>query len=801
MAIERALTPFLPFDAEEQDISVEVLLPDEDGEYVEEVEEEQNLPFDANLAEGMDEATLQALSSTLISGYDADRNSRSDWEKTYVKGLDLLGLRFEERTKPWDGASGVFHPLLTEAVVRFQSQTIQEVFPAKGPAKTTITGKETPDILRQAVRVANYLNYTATVTMAEYRNETEKLLFTLPIAGSAFRKVYFDPAKGRPCAMFVPPEDLVVSYGASDLASAPRATHVMKRTPNELRKAQVSGFYVDVELDDPQPNPDDVSKKLAKLTGEEEKYSFDGRYTLLEMQVEIDLAGFEHTDDGDEPTGIMLPYVVTIEKSSGTILGIRRNWDEEDPHTSPIQHYVHYQYLPGLGFYGFGLVHMIGGLAKSATSLLRQLIDSGTLSNLPGGLKARGLKIKGDNSPIRPGEFRDVDVPAGSIKDNISWLPYKEPSSVLYQLLGDLVQEGRRFASAADVKAADINAEAPVGTTLAVLEREMKVMSAIQARVHHAMGSELKMISTLVKDYGPEKYPYATDEEYTVEADFDDRVDVIPVSDPNAGTMAQRIMQYQAALQLSASKPDLYDEALLHRQMLEVLGIQEADRIIPTEDDMKPVDPVTENMAILNGKPVKAFLYQDHEAHIETHLSAKDNPDILKIIEQSPNAKVIAAAMAAHITEHVAYAYRARVEKELGVALPSPDEPLPEDIELRLSRLVSEASAQVTGKAQRLAKAERDAAAQEDPIVQQGEKELEIKQEAIAAKDADSMRKAALENRKIDVNERLKTAELAVEIIKSEIEREDANKVKGFEIGMQLANDMVDDNKVNQSDE
>ena len=646
------------------------------------------LPHDANLAEVVDEGELNLIASELVGMFKSDKESRADWERAYVDGLDLLGLKHEDRTTPWDGACGVYHPLLSESVIKFQSQSIQELFPASGPVKTSVVGKMTDEKEKQAHRVQDYLNYLLTEKMTEYRSETEKMLFSLPLAGSAFRKVYYDPSMGRPCSMFVPAEDFVVSYGASDLTTCERATHIMKRTTNEIRKLQVSGFYRDIELGAPSPDVDRIEEKYNRLTGDNNSYELDSRHTILEMQVNLDLAGFEDEENGEQ-TGIALPYVVSIDAGSREILSIRRNWYEGDDLKTKREHFVHYQYIPGLGFYGFGLIHMIGGLAKSATSLLRQLVDAGTLSNLPGGLKARGLRIKGDDTPIMPGEFRDVDVPGGSIRDNISFMPYKEPSNVLYQLMGDIVEEGRRFASAADVKAADMNAEAPVGTTLAILERSMKVMSAIQARLHASMRVELRILSNLVRDFGPEQYPYLEGDKDLVSQDFDERVDIIPVSDPNAGTMAQRIMQYQAALQLAAQAPEMYDMPLLHRQMLDVLGIQDADQIVPTEKDMKPTDPVSENMDIINGKPLKAFIYQDHEAHIQTHMSMMQNPQVMQIMSKSPNAKKAQAELAAHVQEHLAFQYRTEIEKQLGVELPTPNEPLPEDIEYRISRLVA----------------------------------------------------------------------------------------------------------------
>lgn len=811
MAIDRLAQPFDAPVGEDLEIVVEnpesISMMDEDGgviiDFSPDASELMGVRHDSNLAEFMGQADLDVLSSELVAQFEADRNSRADWEDAYIRGLDLLGLKFEDRSTPWEGACGVFHPMLSEAVIRFQAQTIQEIYPASGPVKTSIVGKITDEKTKQAHRVENYLNYLITQRMTEYRTETEKLLFSLPIAGSAFRKVYFDPNMDRPCAMFVPAEDFVVSYGASDLTTCERATHIMKKTSNEIRKLQVAGFYSDIDLPPPAPDISEIQQKYNRLTGDSENYEFDNRHVLLEMHVDIDLVGFEDTDRG-EPTGIALPYVVTIDKSSRTILAVRRNWYEDDPKKLKRDHYVHYQYLPGLGFYGFGLVHMIGGLSKSATSLLRQLVDAGTLANLPGGLKSRGLRIKGDDTPIMPGEFRDVDVPGGAIRDNISFLPYKEPSNVLYQLLGDIVQEGRRFASAADVKASDINGEAPVGTTLAVLEREMKVMSAVQARVHAAVSRELGILTEIVRDYGPGAYPYETEDDQVMIEDFDDRVDIIPVSDPNAGTMAQRIMQYQAALQLATSAPQMYDMPLLHRQMLEVLGIQDADKIVPTEDDLKPTDPVTENMNILNGDPVKAFIYQDHEAHIQVHMAAMEDPEIQKLAAKAPKAKVMQAAMASHIAEHVAFAYRAKIEKELGVALPGPDEKLPEDIELRISRLVAPAADQITGKAQMMAQAEQNAKQVEDPIVQMQQREITLKEQEAMAKaqtemakiQADlekSQNKSMVDLQKMEQQERIESARLASKMATQQSRDESQKEIEGFKAGFNAIRDLVDD--------
>ena len=787
MAIEKSLVSN-PLDVDgEEAVQVNIVNPEavsvetEDGGVIFNFDPDNpmmgGMDHGANLAEYIEPEVLDMIGADLVGMYNADKDSRSDWEESYVRGLDLLGLRFEDRTMPWAGACGVFHPMLSEAVVRFQAQTIQEIFPASGPAKTSIVGKLTDDKVKQAHRVQDYLNYLMTEKMSEYRSETEKLLFSLPIAGSAFRKVYYDSNLGRPCSMFVPAEDFVVSYGASDLKTCERATHVMKKPPNEIRKLQVSGFYRDVDLPTPTPDIGQIQEEYNKLTGSNVNYEVDQRHTLLEMVVDYDLPGFEDTQGGEQ-TGIALPYVITIDKGSRKILSIKRNWNEEDPQKLKVEHFIHYTYLPGLGFYGFGLVHMIGGLSKSATSLLRQLVDSGTLANLPGGLKARGLKIKGDDTPIMPGEFRDVDVPGGVIRDNITFMPYKEPSNVLYQLLGDIVQEGRRFASSADVKASDMNSQAPVGTTLAILEREMKVLSAVQARVHHSMGAELKILSRIVRDYGPMRYPYDDSEEPLMAQDFDDRVDIIPVSDPNSGTMAQRIMQYQAALQLSATAPQMYDLPLLHRQMIEVLGIRDAENIIPTDKDIKPTDPVSENMNIINGEPVKAFIYQDHEAHIQTHMSAMEDPKLLKILSMAPDAKVKQAAMMAHISEHVAFSYRQQIEKELGVALPPPEEPLPEDIELRLSKLVAPAAAQLTGKDKREMEAQRIQEQMQDPVIQLQQAELQLK-----AKQAQD--KAQTDMARIQ-------ADLAKSREKTELERDKLSqeaKVEGAKLGVRIAED------------
>ena len=700
--------------------------------------------FDSNLAEHIEDSELRTLANDCISMFDSDKSSRSSWETTYKEGLDQLGLEIEDRTTPWAGACGVFHPMLSEAVVRFQAQTIQEIMPAKGPVKTHVWGVVTDDREKQARRVQEYMNYQLIEVMTEYRSETEKLLFSLPLAGSAFRKIYFDPSLGRPTSMFVPAEDFVVSYNESELEHAERYTHVMNRSTNQVRKLQVSGFYRDIELTASHIEENPITTKFNEIGGVKPSWDSNERHQLLEMHCDVDIPGFE------DPDGVALPYVITIDKSSSTILSIYRNWSEDDPNRIKKQHFVHYGYVPGIGFYNLGLIHMIGGLAKSATSLLRQLVDAGTLSNLPGGLKTRGLRIKGDDTPIMPGEFRDVDVPGGVIRDNITFLPYKEPSSVLYQLLGNIVEEGRRFASMADLKVADMNQEAPVGTTLAIMERAMKVQSAIQARIHASLKQEYKILAGVIRDYTSPDYPYETEEGEGIKLeDFDDRIDVVPVSDPNASTMAQRIMQYQAAMQLAQQSPGLYDMPLLHREMMELIGIPNVDKIVPKPDEASPTDPVSENENLLMLKPVKAFEYQDHEAHMRVHMVLKNDPQIKEQMQNNKMGSAISSALDAHVREHLAFIFRDQIEEELGVPLPPTDQPLPKDVEKRLSALVADAADQMLGKKQAKAKAEKDAKMQKDPIVQQREKELEIKREDVQRRAQADQAKSQLEQQKL----------------------------------------------------
>ena len=812
MPIDRPLDPLFGVDdldmgvdgltvVEDQEIPEDSMLTEmDDGSMVVDFdpmapEGESVDSFQSNLAEHIDDDELRSMAIDLISKFNADRSSRSDWEQTYEQGLDQLGLEIEERTTPWAGACGVFHPMLSEAVVRFQSQTIQEIMPAQGPVKCHIWGTSTPEVEKQAQRVKEYLNYQLIEVMTEYRSETEKLLFSLPLAGSAFRKIYFDPSLGRPSSMFVPAEDFVVAYNEADLEQAERYTHTMTRSTNQIRKLQVSGFYRDVELtpSDVEQNP--VTNKYIEIGGVKPSWDKDERHQLLEMHVDMDLPGFEDQD------GVALPYVITIEKGSSTILSIYRNWTEDDPHRIKKQHFVHYGYVPGIGFYNLGLIHMIGGLAKSATSLLRQLVDAGTLSNLPGGLKTRGLRIKGDDTPIMPGEFRDVDVPGGVIRDNITFLPYKEPSSVLYQLLGNIVEEGRRFASMADLKVADMNQEAPVGTTLAIMERAMKVQSAIQARIHASLKQEYKILSEVIRDYTSPDYPYETEEGEGIKVeDFDDRIDVVPVSDPNASTMAQRIMQYQAALQLAQQSPNLYDLPLLHRQMMALIGIPNSDEVVPDRDEVPPKDPVRENQDLLTMAPVKAYEYQDHEAHMRVHMVMKSDPQLSQEVQNSPAGGAVMGALDAHIREHLAFVFRRQIEVELGMSLPSMDEPIPDGVERRLSSLIADAADQMMGKKQQQAQAQKDAEMQQDPIIQQREREIAIREMEAQGKQQSDMEKQDLEQQKLAASVEQDQAEVMLERQKLSLQEqkmlldaeqfEEMQEVEGYKT--QLAEDRKD---------
>ena len=725
--------------ADMEPIEIEIVDPEEvrvgvDGMMIElEKAEPRADDFNANLAEYMNEGELQSLAGELIGHYEQDLSSRKDWLDTYIKGLKILGIRYEERTEPWPGACGVFHPLLMESAVKFQSETIMETFPAMGPVKTKIIGKETPEKKDAAIRVADDMNYQLTEVMKEYRPEHERMLLSMALAGNAFKKVYFDPSLDRQTAVYIPAEDMVVPYGASNLESADRVTHRMRKTKNELIKLQYAGFYRDVDLGEPMRVMDEVEKQKAEDQGF--AASMDDRFQLLEMHVNIDLPGYPDVDDDNNETGIALPYVVTIEKGTGTILAIRRNWREDDELKSKRQHFVHYGYIPGFGFYYFGLIHLIGGHSKAATSLLRQLVDAGTLSNLPGGLKSRGLRIKGDDTPIAPGEWRDVDIPSGAVRDNILPLPYKEPSQTLSMLMDKIIEEGRRFAAVSDLKISDMSNQAPVGTTLAILERVLKVMSAVQARVYYAMKQEFKLLASIIRDNTPEEYSYEPEvgDRKAKKADYDN-VDVIPVSDPNAATMSQKVVQYQAVMQLAQGAPQLYNMPLLHRQMIEVLGVRNAEKLVPMPDDQKPRDPVTENMDAMMGKPLKAFIYQDHEAHIQVHMALGQDPKMGAMIGQNPMAQQITASLQAHIMEHVAYQYRRDIEKQLGVALP----PLPQDdneeynlqpeLEVQIAQVSALAAARLLQKDQAEAQAQQMAQQAQDPLMQLQQMDLQIKQ-------------------------------------------------------------------------
>jgi hypothetical protein len=731
----------LEFDAPEMGdaatVEMEISFPLEDGEVEIDLggamEMGSDVEFDANLADHMDEGELQKIASDLMGLVDADIAARKDWVDMYVKGLEVLGMKYEERTEPWDGACGVFSTVLTEAAVRFQSETIIETFPAQGPVKTEIVGAI--DRLKEeaAERVRVDMNYQLTEVMPEYRPEHERMLYSLGLAGSAFKKVYFDPGMQRQTAVFIPAEDLIIPYGASSILNAERVTHVMRKTKNDIRKLQAAGFYRDLDLGEPQAIYNDIEKKKAEDQGF--SLTSDDRYQIYEVCVDYVVPGFDGGTEDNEDDAIAIPYIITIDRGTSNVLAIRRNWNPDDPAKLKRNHFVQYTYIPGSGAYGLGLIHLIGGYARAGTSLIRQLVDAGTLANLPGGLKARGLRIKGDDTPIQPGEFRDVDVPSGSVRDNIMTLPYKEPSMVLAGLLDKITEEGRRLGSIADMKVSDMSAQAPVGTTLALLERQLKLMSAVQARVHWSMRQEFKLLKAIIREYAPENYTYTPDggDMRAKQADYD-LVEVIPVSDPNSATMAQRIMQYQAAIQLSQQAPQIYDLPHLHRQMLEVLGIKNAEKLVPIDDDMKPRDPLSENMAFLNGKPVKAFIYQDHDAHIATHMALKQDPLIMQQMGQNPLAQKMISSIDAHISEHLAFAYRKKLEDQMGIPMPAPDEDLPQDLEVNLSRLVAQAAQQLLAQSQQKAQQDQAQKMAQDPMVQMQQQELQIKQQEVAIK-------------------------------------------------------------------
>lgn len=788
MAIDKALYELpqgLAAIAPAEPIEIEIEDPESvtigiDGLEIEiDKKEPSDEDFDANLAEYLDAGTLAQICGDLLGDIQGDISSRKEWMQTYTDGIELLGMKIEERAEPWEGACGVYHPLLSEALVKFQAETVMETLPASGPVKTVIIGKETPEIIEAADRVQKDMNYQITDVMTEYRPEHERMIWGLGLSGNAFKKVYFDPSLNRQVSIFVPAEDLIVPYGASDLETAERVTHVMRKTENELRKLQVAGFYRDIDLGDPVAAFDDVEKKIAEKMGFQA--TSDDRYKILETQVNLDLPGYEDKDEDGNPTGIALPYIVTIEKGTQNVLAIRRNWRPEDETHQKRNHFVHYGYVPGFGFYCFGLIHLVGAFAKSGTSIIRQLVDAGTLSNLPGGFKTRGLRVKGDDTPISPGEFRDVDVPSGVLKDNILPLPYKEPSQVLYSLLGTIVEEGRRFASASDLKIADMSANTPVGTTLAILERTLKVMSAVQARVHYSMKQELKLLKDIIRDYTPDEYSYQPEvgNRFAKQSDYDN-CDVIPVSDPNAATMSQKVVQYQAVLQLAQQQPQIYDMAQLHRQMLEVLGIKNAKKLVKIEDDAVPQDPITENMNLINMKPVKAFMYQDHQAHIKVHMAAMQDPKIMQLIGQNPNAQAIGAAAMAHIQEHLAFEYRKQMEMLMGIQLPSmeDDQNIPRAMEVEISRMASQAADVLLQRNQTEIAAQNAQQAAQDPVIQMQAKELQLKQaeeQRKAAKDqadvAEGAARLELEKERIASQERIAGAQI---LAKTEKDQKDA---------------------------
>ena len=783
--IDKALVPSMIAE-DPAPIEIEIENPDSvtidmDGlEVVLTPEREGQDDFDANLAESMDEGTLDSIASELISDFNDDIQSRRDWIQTYVDGLELLGMKLEERSEPWEGACGVYHPMLAEALVKFQSETMMSTFPAAGPVKTKVIGKETPAKKAAAERVREDMNHQMTDVMTEYRPEHERMLWGLGLAGNAFKKVYFDPTLDRQSSMYVPAEDIVVPYGSSDLASSPRVTHVMRKGENDLRRLQVGGFYRDIDLGEPNNTLDEVEKKIAERLGF--RATSDERYKLLEMQVELDLPGYENED------GIKLPYIVTIEKGSAKILAIRRNWQPDDETYKKRNHLVHYGYIPGFGFYCFGLIHLIGAYAKSGTSLLRQLVDAGTLSNLPGGFKSRGMRVKGDDTPVSPGEWRDVDVPSGTLRDNLLPLPYKEPSQVLAGLMDKIIEEGRRFANTADLQISDMSAQAPVGTTLAILERTLKTMSAVQARIHYSMKQELVLLRDIIRDYTPEEYAYEPDQggRKAKRSDYDD-VDVIPVSDPNAATMAQKITQYQAVFQLAQQAPQLYNMPLLHRQMLDVLGIKDADKLVPMAEDQKPTDPVTENQNVLMMKPVKAFAYQDHQAHIMVHMSAMQDPKIAQLLQSNPMAQQLQSAMMAHINEHLGFEYRKQIEQQLGFSLPAQKDEAGEDIpmdpaiESQLAPVLAQAAQRLLGQNQQQVAQQKAQQQMQDPLVQMQMQELQIKAQDQQRKAAKDQSDAALKQQQMQIERERIAAQQ-----KTEAERVKAGMLKA---AVQMNND------------
>ena len=785
----------------EQELEIEIVNPDmvtmDDGSVeitlIPDAESVMNEEFNINLAEELDEGVLQSLASDMIELVEADVDSRKDWADTFVKGLEVLGFKYEERTEPWQDACGVYSTILAEAAIRFQAETMSETFPAGGPVKTQIIGKETKEKEDAAKRVKADMNYQMTEKMVEYRPEHERMLYSLGLAGSAFKKVYFDPNLGRQVAIYIPAEDVIVPYGASHIETAERVTHVMRKTENEITKLQANGFYRDIDLGEPRSFHTDIEKKKAEEGG----YSLtdDNRYTLYEIHADIIIDGV----DEEEDEGIPKPYVITIERGTGEVLSVRRNWDPEDNLMLKRQHFVHYVYVPGFGFYGLGLIHIIGGYARAGTSIIRQLVDAGTLANLPGGMKTRGLRVKGDDTPIGPGEFRDVDVPSGSIKDNIMPLPYKEPSQVLAALLDKITEEGRRLGAISDMNISDMSAQAPVGTTLALLERTLKPMAAVQARVHYAMRQEFKLLKAIIADYAPETYEFEPERGETIarKADYN-MVDVIPVSDPNSSTMAQRVVQYQAVLQMAQQAPQIYDLPQLHRQMIEVLGVKNADKLVPTSEDQKPRDPVSENMAALVGKPIQAFIYQDHEAHMATHQAFMQDPTIAAQIGQNPMGQQIMAALQAHLAEHMAFKYRAQIEERLGAPLPAPDEELPEEIEIQLSRLMADAGKQANQINAQQAAAQQAQQQAQDPLFQLQQMEAQTKVQEVQRKAEKDRVDAVLEAKKLELEKEKLQIDAQKSAVQLTAEQKRARDQTKMELLKVINQDVMQDQQMKQ---
>lgn len=789
-----------------EDIEIEIeheVAPDGSVTIEFEPEAAENTEFNANLVESIADDALGKLCTELISQFEEDLLARRDWIQAYFKGLKLLGLKSEPRSTPWQNACGVFHPVLTEAVVRFQSEVITETFPAMGPVKTTVIGEETKENLAAALRVAEDMNYKLTTEMVEYRPEHERMLWSLPLAGSAFKKVYYDETLGRQVSIFVPAEDVVIPYGAVSLDNAERVTHVMRKSENDIKKLMNVGFYTQFDVPEVQDPLDEIEQEKQEAYGDEFSAVTDPRHRLLEIQVDIDLMEYGFKDTYGFEEGIATPYIVTINRSTNQIYSIYRNYKENDESRSRRCHFVQYNYVPGSGSYGFGLIHLIGGYAEAATSLLRQLVDTGTLSNLPGGLKTRGLRMnKGNDSPIGPGEWRDVDVPAGAIRDNLMPLPYKEPSPTLYQLLQDIIGEAKSFVNASELNVSAMSAQAPVGTTLALLERQLKVMSAIQSRMHYSMKREFQLLKGVIRDCTDDEYFYNVEKApRSIKREDYDLCEVLPVSDPNASTMAHKVIQYQTVTQMAQQAPGIYDLKLLHRQMIEVIGIKNADKLVPIEDDVENTDPVTENQNMLVGKPVKAFIEQDHDAHIAVHIGLAQDPNVQQLLESSPNAQALMAGYQNHIAEHIGMKMRRQIEQQMGIQLPPEGEKLPPEMEQAISRMAADAMLRVTdaNKAEQ-ARKEAEQAAQ-DPMVQiqqqelaikgkqveQKDKEIEIKQQQAVADAAYKAEQIRLEEERLASTRELESMKLGAKIAESRDRLSNEQETTGLRAGIEIA--------------